>query len=244
MTRTFPVAILGLLAAAGFAVADEYDALIEAPPKIAADGSASLKHVKIRQDSKERVTSRVIITAAVTKETKIAMGKFNEQRKKWEATEPIKEGLNSLVFKDADTKKVLARITTSDDRKTITQILVTKVGAELASAGPDYDGVIKSVVQGGCWVLKVELDDKGEIVQTLGVSSCSTTPETKVSMGKYNAQEKKWEAGEPLEKGLYNDIFKDLGKTPVHAHFIPRPDHRGMDEIIVRKVGGQVPAKK
>lgn len=245
MNRTFAVAILALLAAAGLATAEEYDAVInKPPPKPGADGSVALKHEKIKLDSKGRVVSRIILTAAVTKETKIAMGKFNEQRKKWEATDPIAGGPTSQTFTDADTNMVQAHITTSEDRKTILEILVTKVGGELAKAEREYDGVIKSVVQGGCWHVHVELDDKGEIVQTFGLKSASTMRDTMVAMGKYNEQEKKWEAGEPIEKGLYGDIFKDLGKQGyVLVRFVPREDNRGIAEILVRKVGVTLPKK-
>ena len=95
------------------------------------------------------------------------MGKYNEERKKWEATDPIAGGVDGDLFKDADTKMLQARVTTSDDRKTITQILVKKIGGELAKADPDFDGVLKSVVKGGCWYVHVELDDKGEILPDL-----------------------------------------------------------------------------
>ena len=78
---------------------------------------------------------------------------------------------------------------------------------------------------------------KGRSFQTFGLKSAHTTPETKVAMGKYNEKEKKWEAGEPIEKGLYGDLFKDLGKQGVLVHFIPREDNRGVSEILVRKVG-------
>jgi hypothetical protein len=64
------------------------------------------------------------VTATVTKEATIATGKFNKADKKFEAGDKIEGGLKASVFQKIGEKGVLARITASDDGKTVSQILV------------------------------------------------------------------------------------------------------------------------
>ena len=131
MTRIFALAILGLFAAAGLALGDEYDAVINKPPKQAADGSQTLTLEKVQLDSKGRVVGRVIVTGALTKETKVAMGKYNEKAKKWEAGEPIEKGLYGDVFKDLGKQGVLVHFIPREDNQGMSEILVRKVGVSL-----------------------------------------------------------------------------------------------------------------
>lgn len=242
MTTRLAATILGMLFTIAFAAGEEFDGVIKKAPKQAPDGSQTLPHEKVMLDTKGQIVKRFIRDGLVTKDTKVAMGKYNEQRKKWEAGTPIPGGVNADIFKDADTNVLQVFITTTEDRKAILQILVKKVGGELARADPEFDGVIKQVVQGGFWYVRVELDEKGETLKTFGLTSAHTTKDTKVFMGKYNEKEKKWEAGEPVENGLYGEPFKDLRNKLVHAHLVPRDDGKGIAQVLVRKVGG--PLKK
>jgi len=56
-------------------------------------------------------------------------------------------------------------------------------------------------------------------------------------MGKYNEKEKKWEAGDAIPKGLYGDIFKELGAKTVYVRITLRDDRRGIAQILVRQIG-------
>jgi hypothetical protein len=69
-------------------------------------------------------------TLPVAKDAKITKGKFNFKEKTFEAGDAIEGGLKSETFTKIGEKGLFARITTSDDKKTITAISVMQFGGK------------------------------------------------------------------------------------------------------------------
>lgn len=105
------IAIAGpiLLIAVGFALGEDFRAVID---KV--DGN-KVTFTKLKKGEKGEE-----MTLAVAADAKILKGKFNKETKKVEPGEPIEGGLKNELFSKG---KVPARITTSEDGKTITQII-------------------------------------------------------------------------------------------------------------------------
>jgi tRNA(Ser,Leu) C12 N-acetylase TAN1 len=136
-------------------------------------------------------------------------------------------------------------VTVGDDKKTISQILVKNTDEKLVKADPEFDAILKEVGPqtngtGGIAYIRLELDEKGDVIKKFALTITRVTKDTKVAMGKYNETEKKWEAGEDIPKGLYGDIFKDLGAKTVYVRMTHRDDHKGIAQILVRQVGEKV----
>ncbi len=233
-----------MLSAVGFAAADEFDAVINnASRAFTRQKKAPEQFVygKLTLDSKGKVVSTTYKEGLVTKSTKVVMGVFDEKKKKWVPGKAIAGGLGADIFKEAG-KVVQVRITVGEDKKTIQQVLVKKTDAPLVMADSEFDAILKQVGpqtngRGGIAYTRVELDGKGGVVKTFPLRTGLVTKETKVVMGKYDAKEKKWEAGDAIPKGLYGDIFKDLGAKTVYVRITLRDDRRAISQILVRQIG-------
>ena len=242
MKKILAIILLGLIAIVGLANAADFDALIKKTTKQSPDGATTLPYEKISLTSKGLLVGRTPLEGIVTKDTKVVMGKYSEQKKVWEPAAAVPGGLDSDIFKNAPTTMLQVLVQVADDRKTIQQIIVKQVGGELTQAGPDYDGIIRDTIRGGIAVSKVELDDQWNVLKTFGIRAEAVGADTVIAMGKYNEQKKEWEAGEPIEGGLKNEMFKDPGKKTIYAHFISRDDKRGVTHILITKIGA--PLKK
>src|SRR5262249_33966529 len=116
-----------LLVIAGPASAEEVDAVINDATRAftkRADSPEKLKFGRITLDSQGKLVSMVIKEGKVTRQTKVAMGKFDERKKIWMPGEVIHEGIGADLFKDKG-KILRVRLKVADDNATIMQILVT-----------------------------------------------------------------------------------------------------------------------
>lgn len=244
MINKMIITLGAMLVVVGFAAADEFDAVInDASRAFTRQKKAPDKffYGKLTLDSKGKVVSMTYKEGLVTKATKVAMGAFDEKKKKWVPGEAIEGGVEADIFKEAG-KVVQARVTVGDDQKTINQILVKKIDGPLVMADSEFDAILKQVGpqtngNGAIWYTRVELDDKGDVVKTFPLKSGRVTKDTKVVMGHYNEKEKKWEAGDAIPNGLYGDIFKDLGAKTVYVRITLRDDRRAISQILVRQIG-------
>ena len=120
---------------------------------------------------------------------------------------------------------------------------------KLEKASPDFDAILQGRGNnnvGGYFsvaYLRQELDDKGEVIQTFGQTVTSINQDTKVAKGVFNEKEKKWEAGEEIPKGLWNEMFGDFSARTVHVRIIQTDDRKGIAEILVKKIDDR-PARK
>ena len=218
MVNKLIITVVAMLVVVGFATADEFDAVInDASRAFTRQKKSPEKFIygKLTLDSKGKVVSTIYKEGMVTKDTKVVMGTFDEKMKKWVPGELIEGGLGADLFKEA-AKVVQVRVTVGDDKNTISRILVKKTDEPLVMADSEFDAVLKQVGPqtngaGGIWYTRIELDEKGGVLKTFALTSGRVTKDTKVVMGKYNDKEIKWDAGDDIPKGLYGDIFKDLG---------------------------------
>lgn len=237
--------IAALAAVAEPVAADEVDAVINDPSRAFTKRKqettpGSFNYARLKLDSQGRVISQTQMSGIVTPKTKVVMGKLNEKTMKWSDGEPIEGGIESDLIK---TKGKVLRVSISiNDDKTIERILVKNPDEKLQLADKEYHALFKQIGRSEgygttIWYVRRELDDQGKLVKTFGLTSGFVRKETKIAMGKFNDQTKKWEAGEPIEKGLEADIFKDLGKKNVYVYMIPRDDKQGLAELLVTRVG-------
>jgi len=235
-----------MLAVVAPTAADEVDAVIDDPGRSftkrkQADQPGALTYGRLKLDSKGRVVSQTYLTGTVTKDTKVVMGKLDEKSKTWSDGEPIEGGVASELFTTKG-KKLRVSVFVADDKKTIQRIVVKSTDETLEKADKEYHALFKQIGRGDgygttIWYVRRELDEQGKVVKTFGLTSGFVRKETKIAMGKFNEQTKKWEAGEPIEKGLEAEIFKDLGAKAVHVYMIPRDDKQGLAELLVTRVG-------
>jgi len=132
MFRKLLGSMLVMAVCIGFVAADDFTATIK---KV--DGNKitfakiSFKDMKVEKGEDT--------TLPASKDVKVTKGKFNKEDKKLEPGEPLEKGLMNEMFSklgqktDKDTDKkgrggVFARITTSEDGKTITAISVMSFG--------------------------------------------------------------------------------------------------------------------
>jgi hypothetical protein len=171
------------------------------------------------------------------------MGKYDEKRKKWLPGEPIEDGMQNEMFTEKGAV-VQVRLTLAGDDKTIQQVLVQKSGEPLEMADSEFDAVLRSFGaqtngNGPITYVRLELDGKGKIIKQFALTTGRVTAETQIVMGKYNEQEKKWEAGEPLAGGLYHETFNDLRRRPVYVRMQKSADGRGFDRILVCRLANK-----
>lgn len=237
-------AVIAMLVAVGFAAADEFDAVItDASRAFTKQKKLPEKLVfgKLTLDSQGKVISTIYKEGLVTKATKVAMGAYDETKKKWTPGQAIEGGLDADIFKEAG-KVVQIRIALADDKKTINQILVKKIDDKLVMADSEFDAVLKQVGsqtngRGGIAYTRVELDTKGGVSKSFPLKTGLVTKDTKVVMGQYNEKEKKWEAGDAIPNGLFGDVFKDLRAKTLYVRITLRDDRRAISQILVRQIG-------
>jgi hypothetical protein len=125
MLRKLACALFVMGVAVTLVAADEFTATIT---KV--DGNkVTFQKYKKGEKGKKGEKDGEPVTLTVAKDAKIAAAKFNKTEKKLEVGDPIEGGLKADVFaKATEEKGVQARITTSDDNKTVTQILTFQFG--------------------------------------------------------------------------------------------------------------------
>jgi hypothetical protein len=120
----------------GLVAADDFSAIIK---KVDGDKVTFVKFdFKNFKKDKDKDAKTEETTLPVAKDAKITKGKFNKEEKKVEAGEAIENGLKNEIFTKIEEKKakgpfgagLFARITTSEDGKTITAITVTQFGGK------------------------------------------------------------------------------------------------------------------
>lgn len=96
------------------------------------NGRGAIAYVRVELDEKGRVFNYLgETTSLVTKDTKIAMGKYNEKEDSWEAGDDIPNGVYGDIFKDAGAKNIYVRITYRADGRGIAQLLVRGIGEKV-----------------------------------------------------------------------------------------------------------------
>jgi len=248
MINKLIIASVSVLIVADVAAAEEFDAVINDAARAFTKRKKSpsaLVYGRLKLDSQGKVVSTIFKDGVVTKGTKVAMGVFDEKKKKWTAGEAVEGGLGADIFKETG-KVVQVRLTVGDDKKTITRILVKTTDAPLVQADPEFDAILKRIGRpfSGRWgigYVRVELDDKGKILKSFALTTATVTKDTPIAMGKYNEKEKKWEAGDPIPNGIAGDIFKDLGAKTLYIRITLRDDRRGIAQILVRQIGEKRP---
>lgn len=245
MFRRLLAAIAVMHAVVGFVSAAEYDAVFD---DISRSAARNLKtpdtfyYGPIQLDSKGKVVTRLGKAGLLTKDTKICMGVFDEKKKKWAPGEVVEGGVEADIFTDAG-KTLRVRVTVTDDDKTIKQILVVNTDEKFETADGEFDAIFRGVGRtnvGGRVAfsyVRVELDDSGKAINYFNETISSIDKTTKVSMGKFNAKENEWEAGDDIPNGIYGDIFKDPGAKNIYVRITYRADLSGIAQVLVRRIG-------
>jgi len=113
-------AVLGL-AVVSYALAEDVAVLIG---KVDGDKITYQKYLKAKKGEKAEKDGDAV-TIEVAKDAKVLNGMFNKDTKKGEAGDAIEGGLKGSVFtKVSEEKGARAMITTDDDKKVVTQIMV------------------------------------------------------------------------------------------------------------------------
>lgn len=247
MTRPPFLLFLSLLAFPWLGTAETLDSIFDdsarAFTKIKrAKSPDALTFGTISLDSQGKLVKKIYRDGTVTNETKVATGTFDEKKKAWVAGDAIEGGVNSDLFKEKG-KTLRVQVNWDEDTKVIRSLLVTKTDEKLEQAAPEFDAILQGRGNnniGGYFsiaYLRQELDDKGEVIKSFGQSVTSINKDTKIVMGVYNDKEKKWEAGEEIPKGLWNDMFGDFSSKTVHVRIVQNDDRKGIAEILVKKIG-------
>src|SRR4029077_13420664 len=124
MKRRFVAALMLALTAFGFAVADEFQAIIT---KVK-DGRVTYKRVKgLNEEGKAEYAAEKTLPTA--KDVKVVKARYDTEAKKMVNGDPLEGGLKHDAFKDMgkDKKKgvgVLATLSTDAGNKNITQVRV------------------------------------------------------------------------------------------------------------------------
>jgi len=119
MIRKLACAMFVLVAGIGFVMADEFNATIT---KV--DGN-KITYQKFKKGMKGKVGEKDgdPVTIEAAKDVKVNKGTVTKG--KAEVGDAIEGGLKADLFKNIGEKGVQARITTSDDNKSVTAVLVT-----------------------------------------------------------------------------------------------------------------------
>ena len=125
MLRKMVCAGVILVCGLGVALADEFRATIT---KVDGNNVTFTKRAKKGEKGES-------MTLPVAKSVKVLNGKYNQDTKKVEAGEPLAGGLTNEKLTSIGEKGQAAVITTSDDGKTITEILITKGGGRKGKKG-------------------------------------------------------------------------------------------------------------
>jgi hypothetical protein len=236
-----------------FGETDEYDAVINDATRMLTKQKKSpglLGYGKVTLNSAGKVV-RIpnYEEGIVSKETKVVMGKFDDKKKKWVAGEPMQGAAGWDLLKEPG-KVLQVRITVAADKKTITNILIKDTNQSHAAASREFNALLKGVGpqtngRGTISYHKVELDAKGSVVKKFPPTQGLITRDTRVAMGKYDADKKTWEAGEDIPDGVFGHVFKNLKKRPVLVRMrlaeVPAPtgqENGSVVQILVREDSG------
>jgi hypothetical protein len=127
MFRKMVCAGVVLVCGLGAALADEFRAVIT---KVEGNNVTFNKVLKGQKGAKGES-----MTLPAAKNVKVANGKLNQDTKKFESGEPLAGGLTNEKLSSIGEKGQSAVIITSDDGKTITEILITKGGGRRGKRG-------------------------------------------------------------------------------------------------------------
>jgi hypothetical protein len=121
MWQKLVCAVFALLVTIGLVTAGEFQATIT---KVDGNKITYQKYLKAKKGEKAEKDGDAV-TITVAKDAKVLKGTFNKDTKKVEAGDAIEDGLKGEVFtKVSEEKGARALITTDDDKKVVTQILV------------------------------------------------------------------------------------------------------------------------
>ena len=239
----FAVFVAVIMSSAGSVSADEVDAVIDDSNRAFTrmkreKNPDEISYGRLKLDSKGQLVSKTNLTGVVTKNTKVVMGKLNEKTMKWTDGEAIEGGVESELFKTKG-KTLRLAVFVADDKKTLERIVVKNTDEKIEKAAEDFDAVLKEIgrTEGfgtSIAYIRQELDDQGKVVKTFGLTISFVHKDATIAMGKFNEQTKKWEAGEPIENGLRNEMFKDLGARNLNVWLVRRDDKRGFKELLVK----------
>jgi len=231
--------------AEGAVRADEVDAVINDPSRSFTKTKRKtmpdqFTYGRLKLDSKGRVVSMAYLTGTVSKATKVVMGKLDEKTMKWTDGEAIEGGVESELFTTKG--KVLRVAVFVDDDKKIERIVVKNTDEQIEKADAEFDAVLKEIgrteaLGTSIAYIRQELDDQGKVVKKFGITISFVHKDAKIAMGQFNAETKKWEAGEAIENGLKNDVFKDLRAKNLDVWLVPRDDKRGFAALLVKPAG-------
>ena len=127
MLRKLVCAMFVMMVAIGLVAAEEFTASIT---KVEGD-KITYQKFKKGEKGKQGEKDGDPVTIAVAKDAKITKGKasFKDMKFAIETGDPLEGGLKNEVFTKIDEKnRVFARITTSEDKKTVTGIAVVQFG--------------------------------------------------------------------------------------------------------------------
>jgi hypothetical protein len=128
MLRKMVCAGVILLCGLSVALADEFRAVIT---KVDGNNVTFYKRAKGQQKGEKGEAT----TLPAAKNVKVANGKYNQDTMKVEAGEALSGGLSNEKLSTISDKGQAATITTSDDGKTITEILIMKGGGRRGKKG-------------------------------------------------------------------------------------------------------------
>lgn len=236
----FAAAIVSL---SGSVSADEVDAVFDDSNRAFTrmkreKNPEELSYGRVKLDSKGQLVSKTNLTGVVTKSTKIVMGKLDEKTMKWIDGEAIEGGVESELFKTKG-KTLRLAVFVADDKKTLERIVVKNTDEKIEKAADDFDAVLKEIGRTENFgtsiaYIRQELDEQGKVVKTFGLTISFVHKDATIALGKFNEQAKKWEAGEPIENGLKNEMFKDLGARNLNVWLVRRDDKRGFKQLLVK----------
>jgi hypothetical protein len=130
MIRKLFCAMLVMTVAVGFVLAEEFQAGITK----AGDGKVTYQKFKKGKKGAKGEADGDPVTMTVAKDAKIVKGKFDMEAKKMVPGDAIEGGLTAELFTKATTDApVMVTITTDDDKKTVTQIMVGGKGKKKAA---------------------------------------------------------------------------------------------------------------
>src|SRR4051794_11892186 len=173
MVRKLLGTVTAALVVVGFAVAEEVDAVVDDANRAftkLAKSPEKINYGKLWLDSKGKIVIQVNKEGRVTKDTKVALGTFDEKKKKWVPGEAIEGGIGADLFKDKG-KVLRLQLTLANDGVTINQILVTSTDAKLEDASREFDAIYKrhgafTNGRGPISYVRVELDEKGRVINS------------------------------------------------------------------------------
>jgi hypothetical protein len=101
----------------------------------------------------------------------------------------------------------------------------------------EFTGIITKVEDGKVTFTKFDFQSQ----EKSDPKTLPTAKDLKVLNAKFNKEEMKLEAGEPVEKGLKNDMFTDIGEKGLFAQITTDKDNKTITELRVfgkKKKGG------